>query len=161
MAENSYGVMASDINADYTGQGATGADVGYIPGYSPVVPDASFIDLPGQFASIPGGSVTNGGYGASDSAGVNSLYLDPAANPSPTGGYMTALAQIAAAASQAFTTYVKGSPSVAIPGAKQPTGRTTGGGLSLTTTNGGTNWVVVGGVVLLGVGALFLLAKYA
>lgn len=145
---------------DYTGQGAVGADIGYIPGYSPVVPDISFLDLPGQFISIPGGAVSNGANASADSSGINQIYVDPAVNPTPTGGYMSALLAVAQAGMQAFTTYAKGSPSVATPQAKMPSGKTFGAGI-LTNPQGGTNWFVVGGVVFLGMVGLVVLAKYA
>lgn len=133
---------------------------GYSPGYTPVVPDTSFIDLSGQFISIPGGSVANGATHISDSSGINAIYKDPAVNPVPTGGYMTALAQVANAAMQSFTTFIKGSPSVATPGAKLPTGATVGGGL-LVNAQGQTNWLLIGGVAVVGIGIIAYLVHSA
>lgn len=157
----SYGVLASDVNnVDYTGQGAVGLDVGYNPGYSPVVPDTSFLDLPGQFLSMPGGSNANGANASADSTGVNQIYVDPHVNPTPTGGYMAALLQVAQAGMQAFTTYAKGSPAVAIPAARTPLGKSIGGSF-LMTPQGTTNWLAIGGIILLGIGGIVLVIKYA
>lgn len=131
----------------------------YNVGYSPVVPDTTGLNLPGQLPGIPGGGASNGGSAASDPSGINVLHTDPTVNPTPTGGYMQALAQVAAAASQSFTTYVKGSPSVAIPAARTPLS-TISGALSLTSATGQTNWTTVFIIVgILGVGG-FLLIKY-
>lgn len=148
------GVMETDF--------ALSPDSAYMPGYSPVVPDMSFLNLPGQLPGIPGGAASNGGYHTSDSSGINAIYTDPAVNPTPSGGYMQALAQIAAAASQSFTTFVKGSPSVAIPPSKVPTSYgSLGGALSLTTPQGTTNWTTIGIIALVGVIGIVLVVKLA
>jgi hypothetical protein len=150
-------------NTDFS---LTQDQIGYTDGYVPpsglVVPDASVINLPGQIPGIPGGGASNGGIGASDPSGINVLHADPSVNPTPTGGYVQALASIAASASSAFTTYVKGSPSVGIPAARRPLGTPSlGGALSLTTPQGTTNWTTVAILIaLMGVGG-FLLYKYA
>lgn len=136
-------------------------DSAYMPGYSPVVPDVSMLNLPGQLPGIPGGGASNGGYHASDPSGINVVHTDPAVNPTPSGGYMQALAQIAAAASQSFTTFVKGSPSVAIPAAKTPTSGGLGGALSLTTPQGTTNWTTIAIIAALGIVGVVLVVKYA
>lgn len=132
-------------------------DAAYGPN-GPVVPDASMLPLPGQLVGLPGGGASNGGIHTSD--GINMVYLDPAVNPTPSGGYMTALAQIAAAASNSFTTFVKGSPQVAIPRAKTPTS-TVGGAFSLTTPQGTTNWTTIAIVAALGIIGAVLVVKYA
>ena len=136
-------------------------DSAYMPGYSPVVPDVSMLNLPGQLPGIPGGGASNGGYFASDPSGINVLHTDPAVNPTPSGGYMQALAQIAAAASQSFTTFVKGSPSVAIPQAKTPTSGGLGGAFSLTTPQGTTNWTAIAIIAGIGIIGAVLVVKYA
>jgi hypothetical protein len=99
--------------------------------------------------------------GASDSAGVNMVYTDPKVNPTPSGGFMQSLAQIAAAGAQSFSTFVKGSPSVGIPAMKTPVKGGASGAFSLTTPTGQTNWTTIAIIVgVLGVGA-FLVVKYA
>lgn len=134
---------------------------GYSSAYTPVVPDTTSLNLPGQLPGIPGGGASNGGVGASDPSGINMVHTDPKVNPTQTGGFMQALAQIAAAGSQSFTTFVKGSPSVGIPGAKTPVSGGIGGAFSLTTATGATNWTTIAIIVgVLGVGA-FLVVKYA
>jgi hypothetical protein len=120
-----------------------------------VVPDTTSLPLPGQLPGIPGGGASNGVTAATDSSGINGLYLSPLVNPTPTGGYMTAAAQVVASASGAFTTYVKGSPSVAIPPVQVPI--STGLAGLFTTSTGATNWTVVGLVVVAGLlGILFI-----
>lgn len=155
----SSGISSDDL-ADLMGTGAIGGDVAYNPGFAPVVPDTSGIDLPGQFVSIPGGGVSNGGIFGSDPSGVNMLYTDPGVNPTPTGGYMSALAGIMSSAAQGFSTYVKGSPSVAIPASRTPLGSSIGGGL-LTNQYGQTNWTFIIGVVLVAGLGIWAVTKYA
>jgi hypothetical protein len=126
-----------------------------------VVPDTSNIDLPGQFLSIPGGAASPGAAAPADPSGINSLYLSPAVNPTPTGGYMTTAAAVLSSAAQGFSTFAKGSPSVAIPAARPAVaGASSIGGLfgGLNTT---TNWLIVGGVVIVGVVVLVYIAKKA
>lgn len=147
---------------DYSGQGAIGADINYSPTITPVVPDTTGLPLPGQIAGLPGGNASNGAVGASDSAGVNMLYLDPTVNPTPTGGYMKGAMDLITAGLNAFSTYAKGSPQVGIPAARQPASRpAVGGALSLTTASGQTNWMLIGGVVLVGVIGMVVIAKWA
>jgi hypothetical protein len=125
-----------------------------------VVPnyDLSMLDLPGQLDSIPGGNGANGAFpgGASDPSGMNSVYIDAGVNPTPTGGYMNVLASIVGAASTGFSTYAKGSPSVATPRPLLP-----GGSLTAKTMTGRTNWLVIGIVVVAGVLMLGWIAKSA
>lgn len=156
--------MSSTANGlsyvDYSS--GVGVDTTYTPGGNQILPDLSQVDLAGQFLSFPGGMSTGNGVGASDSSGVNSIYIDPTVNPTPTGGYLDALAKIAAIGMNAFTTYSKGSPSVAIPGARQPaSNRTVGGALGLTTATGGTNWLAIGIVVVAGLAGIVWLVKKA
>jgi hypothetical protein len=128
--------------------------------YVPVVPDTSSLNLPGQF-NIPGGLASNGAVGASDPSGINMIHTDPTVNPTPTGGFLHDLALIASATQAGMQAFVKGSPSVAIPGARLPVGKNAGGAFSLTTPQGGVNWLVVGGAIaLFAVGAV-LVVKYA
>jgi hypothetical protein len=128
-------------------------------GYSPVVPDTSGIDLPGQLVGIPGGGASNGAVYGADPSGINALHLSPSVNPTPTGGYMPALVAVANAAAQGFSTYSKGSPSVAIPAVKRPIVSSGVAGL-FTTPTGATNWTVIGLVVVAGVVGMIVLAKY-
>ena len=149
---DSYGVLSSDANS------ISGID------YAPTIPSVvdntnlALLDLPGQLDSIPGGDVTAGAFpgGAADPSGVNSLYLHPAVNPTPTGGYMNVLASIAASAAGGFSTYAKGSPSVATPRPLLP-----GTSMTKTALTGGTNWLVIGVVVAVGIGVIAWLAKAA
>lgn len=121
-----------------------------------VIPDTSMLNLPGQMPGLPGGGASNGHMGASDPSGVNGLYLDPTVNPTPTGGYMSALDSVLKAASTGFSTYVKGSPSVAIPPPKKASG-----GMLSSVLSGTTNWMVVGVVVVAGMVAMGVLAVKA
>jgi hypothetical protein len=136
-------------------------DSAYAPGYSPVVPDTTQLNLPGQLNGLPGGGASSGTVTASDPMGINAVHTAPGVNPTPTGGYMQSLAQVAAAASQSFSTFVKGSPSVAVPAAKSPLTGGIGGALSLTTPTGGTNWLLVGGVLALLAIGVVVVVKYA
>lgn len=149
----------SSPNFDYSTLSVSGDD-SFALG-NQVVPDASGLDLAGQFPGLPGGGASNGGVTTTDSSGINALYLHPAVNPTPTGGYMPTLMAVVASAAQGFSTYAKGSPSVAIPGARTPLGSVRGGALSLTTATGGTNWLLIGGVVVVAVGVLMFIAKKA
>lgn len=127
----------------------------------PVVPDTSALNLPGQLPGIPGGGASNGAVYSSDPMGMSALHTSAAVNPTPTGGYMDDLAKIVAAASSSFSTFVKGSPSVAVPAARTPVSGGLAGALSLTTPTGQTNWTTIGIVaVVLVVGAV-LVVKYA
>jgi hypothetical protein len=127
------------------------------PIYSTVLSNSQLaqLDLPGQLDSFPGGASTPGMYpgGSADPSGINSVHLSPTVNPTPTGGYMSVAAAIAAAASTGFSTYAKGSPSVATPPPMYPGGSMTSGMLT-----GQTNWLVVGAVVAVGVALLGWLA---
>jgi len=127
--------------------------------YTPVVPDASSLNLAGQLPGLPGGGASDGLVHTSD--GINGVYLDPAVNPTPTGGYMTALAQIATAAASGFTTYAKGSPSVAIPRPRVPSSLSGSGVLSLTTPQGTTNWTTIAIIAGLAIIGAVLVVKYA
>jgi len=136
---------------------STGNDFLTVLDQTPVVPDASGIDLPGQFVNIPGGATVNGGFLTSDPAGINVLYPDPKANPNPTGGYMQTLSQVLALAQQGMKTFASGSTSPAIPQARKP--------MSLTSpfvnpTTGATNWTMVGGVIVVGIVGLVALAYW-
>jgi hypothetical protein len=118
----------------------------------------SYLDLPGQLDSIPGGTAANGAYpgGAADPSGINSLYLAPTVNPTPTGGYMPIAASIASAAATGFSTFAKGSPSVATPPPRLPSSTLSGPRLT-----GTTNWLMIGFVVAVGIGVMAYLAKTA
>jgi hypothetical protein len=126
---------------------------------SAVVPDTSTIDLPGQLPGIPGGYASNGAIVAADPSGINALHTDPAVNPVPTGGYMPVAQAVLLAAAQGFSTFAKGSPSVAIPGARYPNNVVKGGNF-LTTPTGATNWMTIGIIVVAGIVGLVVLAKY-
>lgn len=148
-----------DSSSDSSISGA-GMDTSTIPSVLPNW-ELSGMDLPGQLNSFPGGMSANGAFpgGAADPSGMNSLYLHPSVNPTPTGGYMNTLAQIAAAAASGFSTYAKGSPSVATPRPLLPGSRIAArpgmlGGSS-------TNWLVIGIVVAVGIGAMAWLVKAA
>lgn len=127
--------------------------------YTPVVPDASGLPISGQLQGLPGGGASDGAMHTSD--GINSVYRDPAVNPTPTGGYMTALAQIAQAAAAGMTTFVKGSPQTAIPRPLVPGNLTGRGPLSLTTPQGTTNWTTIAIIAGLGIIGAILVVRYA
>jgi hypothetical protein len=128
------------------------------PTSTPVVPDATWFDLAGQFQSMPGGASTNGTSNIADGSGVNAVYTDPTANPTPTGGWMSVANSIAALAQQGMKTFSQGTPSPAIPAARRPLN--TPSLLSFQTATGGTNWTVVGGVILIGVVGMVALAMW-
>jgi len=127
----------------------------------PVVPDTSSLNLPGQLPGIPGGGASNGAVYTSDPMGMSALHTSASVNPTPTGGYMDDLAKIVAAASSSFSTFVKGSPSVAVPAARTPVSGGLAGALSLTTPTGQTNWTTIGIIAILGVVGVVLVVKYA
>jgi hypothetical protein len=127
--------------------------------YVPVVPDASGLPISGQLSGLPGGGASDGAVHTSD--GINAVYRDPAVNPTPTGGYMTALAQIATAAASGMTSYVKGSPSVAIPRPLVPGSIAGSGMLSLTTPQGTTNWTTIAIIAAFGIVGAILVVRYA
>lgn len=129
-----------------------------VPGYAPVVPDTSGIDLPGQFLSMPGGESTNGSAIVSDGAGANAVYTDPKVNPNPTGGWMQLGQSVMNLAAQSMRTFSQGSPSPGVPQARRPLQASSI--FSTTTATGGTNWLLIGGVVVVGVGALFAIAMW-
>lgn len=148
----------ADLLTDDTSIGDfSGNGYDYSPGGS-VLDNYSLanLDLPGQFDSIPGGFTQDGAFpgGAADPSGINSLFLSPHVNPTPTGGYMPVLAAVAQAAASGFSTYAKGSPSVAIPAPRLP-----GGSLSTPMLTGKTNWLVIGVVIAAGLGVIVLLTK--
>jgi hypothetical protein len=78
------------------------------------------IDLPGQIDGAPGGGITSGVTYAADPSGINTISTNPVVNPTPTGGWMSAITSTLAAATAGFTAYEKGSPSVAIPKPQVP-----------------------------------------
>ena len=145
-----------------TADGTLGSDVAmYDPSSGGIIaPDVSGVDLggfmPGGFTYSP---QSPGGGMSADPFGITAISGNPAVNPNKTGDWMTTAQLLLNSANKAFTTYVSGSPSVAIPPAKKPTGLFSTGTTVGTTT--GVNWPVVGGAVAVGVVALFLLAKYA
>jgi len=154
------GDSSIDYNALDAAIGQAGPTVG-----PPLAPNTvldntslSYLDLPGQFDSIPGGTSANGAYpgGSADPSGINSLYLAPTVNPTPTGGYMPIAAAIASAAATGFSTFAKGSPSVATPPPRLPSSRLTPSALT-----GSTNWLVIGLVVAAGIGVMAWLVKTA
>jgi hypothetical protein len=120
------------------------------------IPDATALPLPGQLPGIPGGGASNGSNMVSDPSGINVVHLNPSVNPTPTGGYMSTAAAVLSAASTGFSTYVKGSPSVAIPPPKVPAG-----GIFSSVLGGSTNWMVIGIVVVAGLGIMVFLAARA
>lgn len=136
---------------------ATGNDFWSVLDQTPVVPDTSGIDLPGQFISIPGGSAANGGFLTSDPSGINVLYPDPRVNPNPTGGYMTTAQQLIQLAQQGMRTFASGSVSPAIPAARKPASLTSP---FVNPTTGQTNWTIVAGVIGVGVVGLIALAYW-
>lgn len=130
------------------------------PDYSPVVPDTSGVDLPGQLPSTPGGAVAFGpfpGQGGVDPVGINQIYLDAKINPTPTANYMPIAAQLLQLAQQSMKTFASGSPSPAIPGPRRPLQTTSP---FINPTTGGTNYMMVGLVVIVGVGVLVALAYW-
>lgn len=152
---------AVDVGAGATmGLGNPADDIYTAPPVNSVVPDTSNIDLPGQLSGIPGGDASDGGMAAADPSGVNQIYKTAAVNPTPTGGYMSALSSIAASAASAFTTFVKGSPSVAVPAAKSTAGKTATGGGLLTTAAGTTNWTTIAIIVAVGIAGIVIVVKY-
>jgi hypothetical protein len=138
-----YGSAAGIAGSDFT-------DFYNSPDYTPVVPDTSNLDLPGQFDSMPGGYSTPGGFYSADPSGANVIYTDPSANPNPTGGWQTVASQVLSLAAQGARTYAAGSPTTAIPPARKPLHTSS----LLTTPTGQTNWLIVGGAVVLGVGVM-------
>lgn len=122
--------------------------------------DLSNVDLPGQFDSMPGGSDISGAFpgGAADPSGINSLFLSSGANPTPTGGYMSTLAQVAQSAATGFSTYAKGSPSVATPKPLTPGSTIAGATGAAAVASGQTNWLVIGAVIVVGLGVVAFLA---
>lgn len=129
------------------------SDYANAPDYTPVVPDTSSLDLPGQFDSLPGGSSANGGYLTSDGSGMNVIYSDPTVNPTPTGGWMQVAASVASAAQQGMRAYSSGTPTPAIPPIRMPVQSPS----LFTTAQGGTNWPVIGLVVAAGIAGMFAL----
>lgn len=123
------------------------------------------IDLAGQIDGAPGGGITSGVTYAADPAGISTVSTNPAVNPNPTGGWMTALTSTLAAATAGFTAYEKGSPSVAIPKPQVPSQSVlgkifappvagSGGGI------GPFSWGAIA-VIVVGVGTLVVIAKVA
>lgn len=136
---------------------STGQDFLSVLDQTPVVPDTSGLDLPGQFTSMPGGANVNGGIYGADPSGINVVYPDPSANPNPTGGYMTTAQQLIQLAQQGMKTFASGSPSAAIPAARKP------GSLTSPFVNpatGQTNWTMVGGIVVVGIVGMIALAYW-
>jgi hypothetical protein len=138
-----YGSAAGIAGSDFT-------DFYNSPDYTPVVPDPSNLDLPGQFDSMPGGLSTPGGYYSSDPSGANVIYTDPSANPNPTGGWQQIASQVVSLAAQGAKTFAAGSPTTAIPPARKPLQTSS----LLTNATGQTNWLLIGGVVVVGVGVM-------
>jgi hypothetical protein len=126
------------------------------PDYTPVVPDPTYLDLAGQFQSMPGGASNNGSTIVADGAGANAVYTDPTVNPNPTGGWMQVATSVMNLAAQGMKTYSQGTPTPAIPAARKPVSMAST--FALTTPTGQTNWLLVGGIVVVGVGAMFALA---
>lgn len=126
-------------------------------GYTPVVPDTTGLDLPGQFLSMPGGQSTNGSTIVSDGAGANAVFPDPTANPTPNGGWMQLGSSIMNLAAQSMRTFSQGSPTPAVPGVRRPLQQPS----VFVNPTGGTNWLAVGGVIAVGVGVLFAIAYFA
>lgn len=126
------------------------------PDYQPVVPDTSALDLPGQFDSMPGGSSNNGSYYGSDPSGMNMIYSEPAVNPTPTGGWQQLAAQVAGLAAQGMKTFSSGTPTPAIPPSRTPY-QSTGIGSVLSGPGGSTNWLLIGGVIAVGIGAMIVI----
>jgi hypothetical protein len=136
---------------------STGNDFLTVLDQTPVVPDTSNLDLPGQFVSIPGGDVSSGGFLTSDPAGMNVLYPNPSVNPNPTGGYMQTASQILSLAQQGMKTFASGSTSPAIPAARKPMSLS---GPFVNPVTGATNWTMVGGVIAVGIVGLIALAYW-
>jgi hypothetical protein len=80
---------------------------------------------------------------SSDPMGISSTIgsNNSANNPNPTGGWELLASSILNNATKAFSTFVSGSPSAAVPGAKKPTGMTTSN--MFTTSTGQTNWALI------------------
>jgi hypothetical protein len=132
-----------------------------VTSYPTVMPNdnLALLDLPGQMSNFPGGGSTAGAFpgGAADPSGINSLYLTSSVNPTPTGDWMKTAASIAASAASGFTTFAKGSPSVATPRPLMP-----GSSIAKSTMyTGATNWLFIGGAVVVGVIAITWLARTA
>ena len=122
------------------------------PDYTPVVPDTSMLDLSGQFPSMPGGYIAMGPPLSADPSGMNVIATNPAVNPNPTGNWQGIASQIMGLAAQGMRTFSAGSPSTAIPPARRPLNTQT---LFAAPGSSKTNWLVIGGVVVVGVAALF------
>jgi hypothetical protein len=116
------------------------------PDYSPVVPDVSNLDLPGQFDSMPGGASTPGGFYSSDPSGANVIYIDHTADPNATGGWQNVASQVLSLASKGMSAFASGGPSPAVPPARRPLNSPTT--FALPGTSGQTNWLLVGGIIV-------------
>jgi hypothetical protein len=136
---------------------STGNDFLTVLDQTPVVPDTSGLDLPGQFVSMPGGSNVNGGIATSDPAGMNVLYPNPNANPNPTGGYLQTATALMQLAQQGMKTFASGSTSPAIPAARKPLSLS---GPFVNPVTGQTNWPMVAGIIGVGIVGLIALAYW-
>jgi len=100
----------------YSSSSAAGDTPDFGTGANPIVDLGLYnIDLAGQMDRFPGGGISYGVNYAADPSGINTISTNPAINPNPTGGWMTALTNTLQAATAGFTAYERGSPSVAIP----------------------------------------------
>lgn len=144
--------------------GTSGTDVVYSSITGDAIPDPSAI---GTAAS--GGDWLTNGFSGSNPAGNVNLPADPMGgttvltgptNPNNNGGWENALASVLSSAQKAMTTYVAGSPQVAIPPVRRPANLTSAQ-LSSLGLPAGVNWTVVGIAIGVGVGALVLLGYFA
>ena len=131
----------------------------YISDYTPVVPSSD--DMGQAMAAAAGVPFVPAPSGATaDPVGSGGLNNNPSVNPTANGGWQSIATALINSAAKGFSTFVAGSPSVGVPGARSITGKTTGGGL-LTTASGQTNWAMVALVVAgAGVG-IWALVKFA
>jgi hypothetical protein len=163
MFEPAISDQPTDVSASgeplYSVDYGVGTSDGFNPSPTPTVfPDITTADLPGQMAGLPGGGQGNGSIITDGSH--NSLYI---ANPNPSpgsipqgGNYLPLLSSVVTAAGNSFSAYVKGSPSVAIPPPRRPSG-----GVLSSVLSGSTNWMVIGIAVVAGIALMAVLAAKA
>lgn len=145
-----------DSSAVY-GAVAGGSDP-YTVDYTPVVPSSDALGAAmAAAAGVPFVPTTSGP--TADPSGISAINYNAAVNPTPTGGWMQTAQSILNAATKGFSTFTSGSPSAAIPAARNSLGKSIGG--PLTTSTGATNWPLIA-LILAGAGiGIWALVKYA
>jgi hypothetical protein len=127
------------------------------PDYTPVVPDMSMVDMSGQMSGMPGGDLPMGPPLSPDALGINAIATNPAVNPNPTGNWQGIASQIVGLAAQGMRTFSSGSPSPAIPPVRRPLNTQS---LFAAPGSSSTKWMVVGGVVVVGIGVMIVLGVF-